>query len=271
MLDVERIDNVVRIRMSSFGSRAVGMNVSAYVVRGIMVDSGFHRARPELVPAARSLGVRGVILTHWHEDHAGNAQALADAGVRIMARDDTAATLRTRPGIRLYRRVCWGRPPAFASPLAAFETEGLQCVHTPGHSTDHQVVWDASTRTLFSGDLWLGVHARIFHATEDPYRIIESLRVARELEPDRMFDAHRGFVSNPVAALEAKSAWLSEMLAIIAERVRTGWSDASILERVLGGEELAGHVSGGEYSRRNLVRAVRRQIEVVDAKTAEPA
>ena len=247
--------------MSSVGSRAAGMDVSAYVIRGVMIDAGFHRARLELLNAVRSLGVRGAIITHWHEDHAGNVHALAAAGLPVLARDDTAGILRAPPSIQLYRRVCWGVPPALAAPLSALDPNGLTCVHTPGHSTDHQVVWHAESRTLFSGDLWLGVRARILHATEDPYRIIESLRVARALEPDRMFDAHRGFVENPVRAIDAKIEWLSEAMASIEDMVRAGVRDDDILRRVLGGEELAGYVSGGDYSRRNLVKAVRRRVE----------
>jgi glyoxylase-like metal-dependent hydrolase (beta-lactamase superfamily II) len=263
MLDIERFGDVVRLRMSSVGSRAVGMDVSTYVLRGVMIDSGFHRARRELLPAVRTFGVRGAIVTHWHEDHAGNVQMLAEANVPILAREDTASILRAPPSIRLYRRVCWGLPPSLAAPLLAFDSDGLACIHTPGHSIDHQVVWDVATRTLFSGDLWLGVRARILHATEDPYRIVESLRVARALEPERMFDAHRGFVANPVDAITAKIDWLAETLATIEQQVRTGSSDTEILRRVLGGEEMAGYVSGGDYSRRNLVKVVRRRMNGV--------
>jgi len=260
-LDLERFGDVVRVRMSSLGSRAAGMDVSAYVFRGIMIDTGFHRARRELLAAVKTLGVRGTIITHWHEDHAGNVQALAQAGVPSLAREDTTGILRAPPHIQLYRRVCWGIPPALSSRFAELDVSGLTCVHTPGHSTDHQVVWDAESRTLFSGDLWLGVRARILHATEEPYHIVESLRVARALGPERMFDAHRGFIENAVAAIDAKIDWLSETMATIEQMVRTGGNDDEILRRVLGGEELAGYVSGGDYSRRNLVRAVRRHVD----------
>lgn len=259
-LHVERFGDVTRLRMTSVGSVAAGMDVSAYVLRGVMIDSGFHRARRALLDAVRSLGVRGVIITHAHEDHAGNVDSLAAAGVPVIARDDTVATLRARPHIRFYRRAVWGHPPPVARPLAPFDPEGLTGLHTPGHSTDHQVVWDPDTRTLFSGDLWLGVRARILHATEDPYRIVESLRVIRALEPERMFDAHRGRVDNPPTAIDAKIDWMLETLETIAIRVRQGAGDREIVRGLLGGEEVAAYVSAGDYSRRNLVRAVRRAI-----------
>ena len=109
-LAVERFGDVTRLRMSSIGSRAVGMDVSAYVVRGVMIDSGFHRARRELLTAVDAFDVRGAIITHWHEDHAGNVHALAAAGLPILARPDTTDILRAPPHIRLYRRVRWGVP-----------------------------------------------------------------------------------------------------------------------------------------------------------------
>lgn len=257
MLRVKKYGDVTRFQMASPGSVAARLHVSAYVLRGVMIDTGFHLARQALLAAVESTGVRGAIVTHWHEDHAGNVVALAARGLPIAARRDTADILRARPAIRLYRRLVWGRPPALVRELEPFDLDGLECLHTPGHSTDHQVVWDARTGTLFSGDLWLGVRARILHRTEDPYQIVGSLRRVEALSPERMFDAHRGFVENPTDAIHAKIDWLGSTMETIAERIRTGWSDGEIVRRVLGGEELAAYVSGGEYSRRNLVRAVR--------------
>jgi glyoxylase-like metal-dependent hydrolase (beta-lactamase superfamily II) len=259
-LRVERHGDVVQLRMTSAGGRAIGLGVSAYIVNGVMIDSGFPHARSELLAAVRSLGVRGVVITHWHEDHAGNAPALAANGVAISARDETLSILRSRPGIQLYRHVIWGRPPRFAGERATFDAEGLALIHTPGHSPDHQVVWDGSTRTLFSGDLWLGVRARVIHYDEDPYRIIESLHVTLALEPARMFDAHRGAVLDPVEAIRAKIDWLGSTLTEIEQRVEQGWSDREIVRRVLGGEEAAALISRGSYSRRNLVQAARRRL-----------
>ena len=257
-LRIERYGDVARLRMSSIGSRAFGMDVSAYVVRGVMIDTGFHHARSELDAARRELRVDAAIITHWHEDHAGNAAMLAWHGVPMLVRPDTEITLRERPRIRLYRRLLWGHPPALDAALLHFESDTLEVIHTPGHSPDHQVVFDRETGTLFSGDLWLGVRSHVLHATENPYQIALSLARAAALSPARMFDAHRGLVARPVEALTARRAWLLETLADVERRIAEGWDDAEIVKRVLGGEERAALVSRGDYSRRNFVRAVRR-------------
>ena len=256
-LHMESYGDVVRLRMRSFGSRAVGLDVSAYVVRGVMIDTGIHRARRALLRAVATTGVRAVIITHWHEDHAGNVCALAARGLPILMRSETEAILRARPHVQLYRRVVWGYGPPLVSALAADHPAGFQCLHTPGHSTDHQVVWDAETGTLFSGDLWLGIRSRVLHASEDPYVIIQSLQQTKTLAPDRMFDAHRGMIVRPTHAIGAKIQWLGETLQTIERRVHDGWSDRMIVWRVLGGEEMAAIVSRGDYSRHNLVAAVR--------------
>ena len=247
-LRLEAYGDVIRLRMQSLGSRAVGLDVSAYVMRGVMIDSGFHRVRRALVEAAAASGVRALVVTHWHEDHAGNVNALAARGLPIFMRAETEATLRARPYIQLYRRVVWGYGPALAHPAyaPAHGPAGFQCIHTPGHSTDHQVVWDGETGTVFSGDLWLGVRSRVLHASEDPYLILQSLRTIRALSPDRMFDAHRGSILRPGDAIDAKIQWLGDTLQTVARRVSDGWSDRAIVQQVLGGEELAAFVSRGD-------------------------
>ena len=195
-------------------------------------------------------------MTHWHEDHAGNAPMLAEVLPMWMS-PGTESTLRERPQIKLYRHFTWGRPYPLRKLLEPFDFGPLLAIAMPGHSADHHVVFDPETATLFSADLWLGVRVRLFGHDENPYEILRSLDRALELTPRRMFDAHRGLVENPVVALRAKKQWLEATVADIEQRLDAGDSEHDILRSLLGGEELAGYLSQGEYSRRNLVRAVR--------------
>jgi glyoxylase-like metal-dependent hydrolase (beta-lactamase superfamily II) len=131
-------------------------------------------------------------------------------------------------------------------------------VHTPRHSEDHHVEWDAERETVFAGDLFLGVKVRVAHPGEDPRQLVRSLRAVAALNPKRMFDAHRGPVPNPVDALLAKVDWLEAAIAAVEARIARGWRDRLIARDVLGREELAHYVSLGKMSRINFVRAVRR-------------
>lgn len=259
MIEIQRFGDVERIRLASRGSRIAGLDVSAYLVHGVLVDSGFPHAHHELSRFLNERPILGAMLTHYHEDHAGNAQLLAERGIPLAMHEATRQRLEQAEKIRLYRRVVWGTPPRLTSESRGFSSETpLEFVCTPGHTMDHQVVWDPGRATVFSGDLWLGVRATIMHENEDPYCIIESLRTVLALSPERMFDAHRGPVREPIAALTAKIGYLEDTIAAIRAKHAAGWSDRAILRHLLGGDEPVALASGGEYARMNFVRAVSR-------------
>lgn len=258
MIALERHDDVLRVRMSHARSRAIGYDVSAYLVRGVLVDTGFAAIAPEVERLLRERRPAGVVVTHHHEDHAGNVGLAARLGIPVLASPLTLEALRHPRRVGLYRRFTWGLPPALDADVVPFEPEGLELVPTPGHARDHHVLWDAETRTIFGGDLFLGVKVRIAHPGEDPRELVRSLRRVAALRPRRLFDAHRGLVPDPGPALLAKADWIEETIAAIERLADRGLGERAIRNQVLGREDLAGWVSRGDYSRANFVRSVLR-------------
>jgi glyoxylase-like metal-dependent hydrolase (beta-lactamase superfamily II) len=258
MIQIEEYGDVRRLVLTSWRSRVIGYSVSAYLVRGVMIDSGFPSVGAELEALWTSERPRGVMITHKHEDHAGNVHRAARVGLPIAMAPATEAEVREPGPIGFYRHWTWSEMPPFRLTLVPFAPDDLQLVATPGHCGDHHAVWDPHERTLFSGDLFLGVKVRIAHPGENPRQLVESVRAAAALEPKRLFDGHRGLIPTPVAALRAKADWLDQTIARIDHRIREGWPDTAILREVFGREEFAGYFSRGDYSRGNFVRSVRR-------------
>ena len=246
---------VRRLALSSRWGRMVGYEVSAYLLHGVLVDSGFPRARSELLDAVRSLAPRGIVVTHWHEDHAGNAPELAALGVGMLMHQRCEQTLREHPPIRFYRRSVWGQSHRLSVELTPFDPSPLQLIESPGHTPDHLVVWDAERRILASGDLFLGVKVRVAHEHESPALLLKSLRLAAGLEPRILLDAHRGVVPNAAEMLLAKVAWMEETIGAMETLAAAGAGEREIQLRVLGREALVGRASFGEYSKRGFVRA----------------
>ena len=260
-LAIEEIEpGVRRVRMRSWRGALVGYDVSAYLVGDVLVDTGFPRARRGFLAAVDRMRPRGIVVTHWHEDHAGSTPALAALGVPMHMHPACETLLREQPAIRLYRRAVWGRTERLRARLEAFDPSPLVTVEAPGHSPDHVIVWDAERRILVSGDLFLGVKVRVAHEEdESPRVLVASLRRAAALEPRLMLDAHRGPVRDAAAQLRAKADWNEEMIGRIEELDAEGATPAEIVRRLFGGDSLVGVVSGGEYSRAGFVRAVLRE------------
>ena len=262
MLQVEQHGDVTRFEMTSAASRIIGYSASAYLVGGILVDCGFHAARTEMDAILERERPRGLLITHYHEDHAGNVERVARRGIPIAASTETLAKMRSPAPIRAYRRFTWGSAPPLRSPVAPFESDRWKLIAAPGHCSDHHIVWDEADGTLFGGDLYLGVKVRIAHPGEDPRVLVRTLREIAALGPARLFDAHRGYVPHPTPLLRAKADWTEEMIAMIERRIASGAPDAAIVREVFGGESVPGYLSGGDYSRTNFVRAVRRGMAI---------
>jgi glyoxylase-like metal-dependent hydrolase (beta-lactamase superfamily II) len=259
MLRETRHDDVVRLFFETPQSRMMGLNVSAYVVRGVLIDSGFPAVAGELDAWLATHPLRGAIVSHYHEDHAGNVDRLVARGVPVQLAPETLAHIEKPDRIGLYRRICWGVPRPLARLPEPFSDASLALVPAVGHSVDHHVVWDASTGTAFGGDLFIGVKVRVAHPPEreDIRRQIQSLRNVIALAPDRYFDAHRGLVPDPIAQLSAKADWMEETVGRIDSLVAEGLGDEAIARRVLGNRDIISTVSFGDYSRVNVVRSVR--------------
>ena len=249
---------MTRFRFSTARSRSVGYEVSAFLVRGTLIDCGFPDVESDLASALAAHSPSGVILTHYHEDHAGNVEYVAAHNIPISAPPATLDLLRRKPSMGFYRRFVWGTPKVLASNITPHEPDGLTMIPAPGHSPDHHVVWDADARTLYSADLFLGVKVRVARPGEDPRTLARSLRQIAKLDPVTMFDSHRGLVPNPVSTLIAKADWLDETIARIDSLRASGLNEHAIRREVLGAEDAVYWFSAGDLSRINFVRAVLR-------------
>lgn len=139
-----------------------------------LVDSGHPIERHRLAGALRRAGVdrlAGVLLTHRHSDHAGNAAWLRDrfrCPVACHAEDAPFLEGREAPprlargrGIHPFQWLCRieDRWPA-RCPVDETFTPGRwrgdwEIVHVPGHTEGSSMLYHAPTRTLFSGDVLL--------------------------------------------------------------------------------------------------------------------
>lgn len=256
VIDLESLGDITRIHMSSRRSRLVGYSVSAYLAHGVLIDTGFPAVGEELESLLQRIRPRGAIVTHAHEDHAGNLGRLARRGTPVALARATERMVRAEPEMGLYRRFTWSRMSPLREPLEPFADERLELRFMPGHSPDHHIVWEADRGIMYGGDLFLGVKVRAARPGESPRLLARTLRQAARLRPRRLLDAHRGEVRDPVGSLLAKADWLDATIARIDALHALGSSDRAITQEVLGREDAVTLFSAGDLSRLNFVRAV---------------
>lgn len=259
MLRLEQHDDVTRLHFSTWRSRAAGYSVSCYAVRGVVVDAAFGDAGPELLAWVKANRPAGVIVTHAHDDHGGNAELLASNGIPLQMRADTERLLRTPQRRGPHRVWAWGRMPVLRAAVSPFEAAGLELIEARGHSPDHYVVWDDERETVFAADLFLGVKVKVAHPThrEDVRQQIGSVRRIAAMKPKRVFDAHRGLLKDGVGLLNAKADWMEETVGRIDRRIDEGWTDSAIVREVFGREPLFTYITLGDWSHGNFVASVR--------------
>jgi glyoxylase-like metal-dependent hydrolase (beta-lactamase superfamily II) len=235
--------------------------VCVYRLGDTLLDSGPPATAAELLCWARGHEIRRVVHTHHHEDHVGGDHLLVrHLGVEILAPAATAAILARGYRVPLYRRLVWGQPrttPAVELPEEV--TAGglrLRPVATPGHSHDHIALWEPSRAWLFSGDLYVARRIQYLRRVENAWLQLESLRRVAALDPEALFCAHAGWVRDARRALDGRIAYWLELADAAAELRERGLGVRQIRRRLLGREGGMTALSGGEFSKSNLIASL---------------
>lgn len=160
--------------------------------RRFLVDTGHPVERAALKLHLWKAGIRGrgdldgVILTHRHSDHAGNARWLRrtyDCPVYCHAEDapylmgETPPPRLARPETPIWARVLCHVEDAFPARVEVDGTFddgewkfGLRVFHVPGHTAGSSLIHHEPTRTLFSGDTII--------SGPPTFRLIERMRLS---------------------------------------------------------------------------------------------
>jgi glyoxylase-like metal-dependent hydrolase (beta-lactamase superfamily II) len=119
VLKVNRYGGIAQLMMGREMDGSVLYWTAAYLVDGLLIDTGCAYTADELGRFLGEQEVEQVVNTHHHEDHVGaNSFIQQQLGLEIYAHPLAIPLLNRRLPLREYQEMVWGYPePAAAQPL----------------------------------------------------------------------------------------------------------------------------------------------------------
>ncbi len=260
MLKVNPYGEVTQIMMGREMDGTVLYWTSAYLVDGLLIDTGCAYTVDELGEFLREQEVRQVVNTHHHEDHVGaNSFIQQELGLKIYAHSLALPLINSRLPLREYQEMVWGYPEPTEVQLvpARISTSRYTfwVLETPGHSPDHISLFEPEQGWCFSGDLFVSENLKMLRADEDIDGILASLENLLSLPAEeltlftslgRVFTEGKSSIRNFLAYLHG----LREQVNRLAGESLTA---PEIRDCIFGRETQMAALTGGHFSILNLV------------------
>lgn len=147
-----------------------------------------------------------VLVTHWHDDHAGLAGRLAsEVGSRGVLGPGARADIGVTDG-----------------DTVKTDAGDLAVVATPGHAREHVCLYQRAEGALFAGDLVLGEGETTWVGEYDRAVLdyLESLARVRALSPEIVYPAHGPPVGDVQSVLDRYEAHRRARIRQVAEALR---------------------------------------------------
>jgi ribonuclease/clavin/mitogillin len=149
----------------------------------------------EQVLKEEKASISDIVISHWHADHIGGLKdirerKLVDDCCRVwkFPRNDAAENFDALGLLKLTDEQTFN-----------VDEDVFKIYHTPGHTTDHAIIFNTRKNIVFSADCILGEGTAVF---EDLYDYMRSLERILSLKPDVIYPGHGNVIDDAVQKIE---------------------------------------------------------------------
>ncbi|MFH1150030.1 MAG: MBL fold metallo-hydrolase [Actinomycetota bacterium] len=263
MIETSDFEEVTCIQMSREVDGRPVYWVAAYLVDGILVDTGPVHTSGELVSFLEGRRLSLVVNTHFHEDHIGGNRLIEERlGVPALAQRESALRMGRVPVLNPYQEFVWGYPePATAGSLGdVVETRRFrfEVIPTGGHCPGHVALFVRERGWCFSGDIFITERPKVIRADEDAAGLIASMKLLAGLPSERLvlFTSMGKVIPEGRVALLSCAGYLQELGFEARALAAAGLSPVEVRERLLGEGSSLDTITDGHFSSDNLVASL---------------
>jgi len=267
MIETKDYEQVTQIKMSKEHDGKPIYWMAAYLIDGLLIDTGCHETSQELAAFLENRNLKNVVNTHYHEDHiGGNHDIMSRYGVDIFAHPISIPKIATRYHLFPYQEFTFGYPfPTTVKPVPDhLKTDHFtfQINDTPGHCEGHICIVEMSKGWCFTGDLFTRESPKFIRSEENIGEIIRSMRKIVELPTEKLilFTSLGRIVEDGRKALTDCINYLSELSTRVKDMKASGMSVDEIVNGVFGGENMFMQLTNGQFSTNNLVTSILETI-----------
>ena len=259
MLATTEYGQVTQIKLCRYPDNPGG-TVSAYLVDGLLIDSGPAHTAEELTEFLKGKGVKTVVNTHYHEDHiAANALLKERYGVELLAHHLAVNKINKPATLYPYQEEVWGYPvPSQVKEIGNNITTQhfrFEVIYTPGHDRDHICLFERKHGWIFTGDLFVGTRPNVVRPMDDVRQIIADLKKVKDLKPQILFPAPGNVRTEPVPVLDQTIRYLEGLGQKVRELHDKGLSPAEIVKQIFGDEAPIAEFTQQQFSSLNMVKS----------------
>ena len=263
MIETVSFEEVVQIRMSrEIGGKPLYW-VAAYLVDGLLIDTGCSYTAEELIAFLDGRRVSQAINTHFHEDHTGaNGLLQSKLGIAIRAPAESVPLIGRKAKLFPYQETVWGYPqPSTVEPLPAAVKTGhhtFTVIDTPGHSIGHAALVEMERGWCFTGDIFARERIKCIRPEEDMGATVASLKKLLALPTERLilFISVGRIVEDGRRAIGDCVAYLEALSLRVKALAMEGHDIQGIVGLLFGGEHRFASLTNGQYTTENLIRSV---------------
>ncbi|WP_106494651.1 MBL fold metallo-hydrolase [Lentibacillus sp. Marseille-P4043] len=261
MMHVSKEEDVTCVKMDIMLGGKKANTVYAFLVDGMLVDTGPQSLEAELTPFYDKHSFDFVALTHSHEDHTGTAPWIQEnREVPIYVHQKGIEICAEKYNYPKYRQIFWGKREGFeASPLGdtiQSANNEWKVIYTPGHADDHVSFFNEETGTLFSGDLFVAPKTKVIMNSESIPTIMESIRAVLNYDVGSMFCCHAGYIKNGKSMLKQKLDYLENLSGEVKYLYNSRLSITEIREKIFPKKYSIISRSGGEWDSLHIITSI---------------